>query len=339
MYQKNFNASLTIYKQKLSEYEQLTDTPEYQEIISTMPFQFLNATQLCRKLQLFESLEKKPHMFFSTVDEAKVFYKNLISFKSQSAKLLEDAAYMAQVGDVAEQINHLAKNDPYLGPAYQVLPNMEIINLAKQCLTEIPQYPRMLTKAFRYNYIESCILSLNTSELEWLCKANIIKSEDIDHISLTESYNDYAEKIGFLCRHFNRDAPIRQTFQVKLKGVTFANEDGSSRQDYLRELKSILDINPEADIKLRAESYTYVPETGSPEPAIRILWEDKCIGNIPKDMAADLLEKFNNPQYTADFVCLTGYQSDSYSIGCQIHLNVIASEYLQECSEKTTEER
>lgn len=337
MYQDSFNEHLKIYEQHLAAYEDLVNSSMYQEITSTMPFQFLSATQLCKTLELYDKLEKKPHMYFPNMDQAKVFYKNLISFKSQSNKLLEDAAFMAEVWAASEKVNDWAMSSPYLGTAYKIYPNQEIAELAKQCLVEIPKYPKLLTKAFRWNYIESCILSLNMPDLEWLCKASIIKAEDIDHISLTETHNNYQDKILALCQYFGREAPIQKTYQVKLKGVTFTNDDGTSRQDNLRELKNILDTNPNALISLTAESYTYVPEIGNPEPAIRILWDGKCIGNIAKDVAASLVEQFNNPQYTVNFAGLTGGQNDGYSLGCTVNLNVIASEYIKSAPENAVE--
>lgn len=326
--------ALNKYKEKLEAYDKLTSSPEYLEIISTMPFEFLNAIQLCEKLVLYQNLQKKPHMYFSNRDEAVVFYNNLISFRKRTSKLLEDATYMAEIGRLAQEINSFC-TCPYLGPTYFVLPNYEVINIAKKCLTEIPQYPRLCTKEFRWNYIESIILSLSIEDLKWMAKAGIIKNEDIDHISLIEKTNAYQDKIKELCEHFHREIPPEQSYTIKLKGVSFPNKDGSSRQEILKELHEYMKVNPSPQLTTR--TYIYTPEIGSPEPALAILYNGHEIGNVGKDIIAEIDAKFNHPQYTAELVDVYGGENNK-CFGCKIKLGVIAPELTKEINGKTESE-
>lgn len=322
-YKEEYNKIMSVYKKNMASYEDMISSPRYDQISCTMPFEFLNAIHLCEKLSLFEKLEKKPKMYFSNIDEALVFYRNLISFNQKTETLLEDASYITTVGTLANTINELAINSPYLGKTFCIRPNNELISLAEKCLSEIPRYPEMLTKAFKWNFIESAILSFNKEALKTMVDYNIIKAKDLDHINLTETMNDYQEKIHFLCTLLNHEHPILASYTLKLKAVTFSNEDGSSRQEYLSLLKQYAKAHPEETIKLTAESYIYTPEIGEPEPAIRILWDDKILGNIGKDVVKEIQEVFDKPQYTVLLKEITGGDK-GISYGCNIDFNVVA---------------
>lgn len=113
---------------------------------------------------------------------------------------------------------------------------------------------------------------------------------------------------------------------LKLKGVTFPNADGSSRQEHLKALKEYVDEHPDEVIPLTTESYTYQPEIGDAEPAVRIFWGTREIGNIPRVAAEELQEKYNHPQCTAVLKSVTA--PDNLNAGCTITLNVIAPQLL-----------
>jgi hypothetical protein len=331
-YQEQYDYNMRIYQKMLDGYEKAVSSPRYCEILSTMPFEFLNAKHLCDTLALYRKLDKKPRMYFYSVDEAVVLYRNLISFKSRSAKLLEDASYIAEVKHLADCLNSFVHESQYLGDTLCVSDNEEVFAIAESCLKEIPQYSSMLTKVFRYNYIESAISCLNTGDLEIMVSKKIIKAQDLDSIALTGQTKEYEEKIAFLCEILNHPQPTVATYNLKLKGVTFPNEDGSSRQENLKELQAYQESHPEEEIKLTAESYTYQPKIGAPEPAIKISWNGKCIGNVAKDVAAEVEERYTHPQCFAILDRLTGGK-ENMSYGCNIKFSIIAPGYA-----KATEE-
>ena len=66
---------------------------------------------------------------------------------------------------------------------------------------------------------------------------------------------------------------------TKIAGVTFENEDGTSRQKYLKEAYA---NHGEGELEL-------VPFDYNGEDAIRVLYDGTCIGNIPKNKVADVL--------------------------------------------------
>lgn len=73
-------------------------------------------------------------------------------------------------------------------------------------------------------------------------------------------------------------------FVTNIAGVTFDNDDGSSRQKIL---KGIMNRGGEGEVTL--EEYTY-----KGHPAVHVLIDGACIGNIPKDRvpeARELMDK------------------------------------------------
>lgn len=70
---------------------------------------------------------------------------------------------------------------------------------------------------------------------------------------------------------------------TRIAGVTFANPDGSSRQAYL---KAAYEDDCAGDMQL--DTYTY-----NGEDAIRVLYEGRELGNIPRDAVHKVLEVFD----------------------------------------------
>ena len=69
-------------------------------------------------------------------------------------------------------------------------------------------------------------------------------------------------------------------FETRVAGVTFRNDDGTSRQKYLKQAYNSDDV---FDVDL--ESYEY-----EGKPAIRVLLEGNCVGNIPANNVDEVLE-------------------------------------------------
>lgn len=69
-------------------------------------------------------------------------------------------------------------------------------------------------------------------------------------------------------------------FVTNLVGVTFDNEDGTSRQRILKDYY----ISGVKGSELSLEEYEY-----RGKPAVRVLLDDQCVGNIPKTRVGELL--------------------------------------------------
>lgn len=317
MYTKDFNE----YKNYLEEYNKRISSNKYQEIVNTMPFRFLNAIHLCEQLDLFQKCNPKPKMYFSSLEEAQLFYKNLVTFKKTSDELLENAAYIVELDKLRTDINLCVKDSPYLRNDLCVAEDKTLPDIAKKCVEILPKYPEMITKTFKWNFIESCIICFNCNDLGLMVDNKIIRDEDLDNICLTETINDYQRKVSFLYKYMDKPTLKKYTMSCKLKGVTFPNDDGSSRQENLKELKKYMEENPTETIHLQTQNYTYTPEIGEPEPAIRLLWNNKCIGNLSKTLAAELVN-YKESQYEIEMEKLAGGVDENMALGCAVKLTL-----------------
>lgn len=69
-------------------------------------------------------------------------------------------------------------------------------------------------------------------------------------------------------------------FLTNIVGVTYDNEDGTSRQKILKDYY----VSGVAGSQLNLEEFEY-----KNEPAVRVLLDGQCVGNIPKNRVAELL--------------------------------------------------
>ena len=102
----------------------------------------------------------------------------------------------------------------------------------------------------------------------------------------------------------------------KVVGVTFKNEDGSSRQKYIRQLKD--------DDFLTFESFEYEGET-----AFHVLDpRGHCIGNVPKSLVPTILDYYNKGYefdiFVADILGKDefGEWIDGYNAGVEMGIRI-----------------
>ena len=320
-YQKDKVATLEKYKKVIEEYNEVTSSADYFKCTTEFPYKILNAIYLCENLKLFQNTLRKPQMFFSTPEKAIIFYKELIALKKEKEDLLSSAYYIKKVEECAVKINEIRSKPPYFLDIQAVYADEELLNLANTALEIIPEYEQMMTKDFRYNFIESLITIFSEEEIQKFFDAGVIKEKDLQYLSENKPNNQsYNQKISNLLAKYNVENYI-DSYQIKLKGVTFENEDGTKRQDNLKRLETFLVNNP-GKVPLTAEKYIFThQDTGISKPAIRIKWNNLTLGNVEEPLAVECEEKFDNPRFTAELVRLSG--GGKVSLGCIIKLNII----------------
>ena len=332
-YENQYKEIFEKYEEMVSEFHKIVESSEYHDASMSASFDFLNALRLCRILEAFAKNPKENPVNFTHIDSVVVFYRDLIQFKQIAPTVLEKAACINHVGKMADEINEFVASTPYLGKAFSVYFDEDILKWARECLEEIPKYPTLLTKEFRFSFLQSVISALPREDLEILVAKKIISANDINNITIVAADKNYVNKVNYLCELLGHPAPVSEEYDLKLAGVTFPNDDGTSRQENIAEMEKYLADHPEEPIILSAEKYTYVPEIGDPEPAIRISWNGKCIGNLAKGVARDIDARYINPQFKAHLVSITG-GNDGMNRGCKIHFGIIAPEYVKTEEEK-----
>ena len=103
-------------------------------------------------------------------------------------------------------------------------------------------------------------------------------------------------------------------FYTKIVGVTFKNDDGSSRQNILETLSKLNSDN--RDIVLKRE-----PENAYDKNAIAIYFKNSRIGFFSKELAKEIsIEMDKGVNYTASISTITG--GGDYSFGCNIKVDI-----------------
>lgn len=318
-YTKEYTKDMNNYTNLLKKYQDMISTEEYHDICQTMPFTFLNAKQTAETLELYKDIGKNSIFHFKRADEAIVFYNTICDLKRNVDTLLENASYIVEAGKIADEINKTVENSVYLQNTLKVDVSSRIVEIAKECLNLLPNYPNLMTKSFLYSFIENCINCLNKEGLDQLIDLKIMKSAYMNEIKLTGS-EFYKENLSYLQKKFNLPVLLNEHHVIRIKGTTFKNEDGSDRQEILKRISE--EKNP---VTLECFSTIYTPEIGNPEKSIEVHWKGQCIGFIPKDIVKEVYEKYDNPQFTATFKEILGGKDISY--GCQIEFGIIAKEY------------
>ena len=333
-YKSNLQKSLDQYEALRSKYDALTNTEEFDYINSTLPFRFLRARYLSEILLLYQ--ETTAQIQFKTSAEATQQYRDIVNFKHEKDDLLNHASFMAEVIAMKDEINELVAENPYLTPSMSLPSFGRIEYIVKDCLKETPNYNKLLNKEFRFHFIESCIASLPQNEIAYLLQSKVILNSDLDKVPLTGS-DHYMNNLQYLREITGHTEICVKEIHTRIHGTTFLNEDGSNRQEYLQELSKAL--AEQTNIKLTAQLYDFIPDGGNPEPAIKIMWNHKCLGNISKDVVANIMKQYDQPYFKVEFEELIGGNSkgnENIHWGCKINLKVYAKQLLQE-NDKTEE--
>lgn len=100
-----------------------------------------------------------------------------------------------------------------------------------------------------------------------------------------------------------------RTIETRVVGVSHKNDDGSSRQQIISELYEGQDAS--------IEYYEY-----KGEPAFAVLDSfGNQIGNLSRDLAADIYRKYNGCNFIASILHITGDETTKY-LGCVVSIEV-----------------
>jgi len=107
------------------------------------------------------------------------------------------------------------------------------------------------------------------------------------------------------------DEPL-EIIETRVAGVTFENDDGTSRQEILKKCK------PGEPIKL---VHSPMPEH---EYAVKVLRENgEQLGHIPREDAEDVADWLNSANtVTAKIKRITGGKKDKPTLGCVIEIRI-----------------
>lgn len=324
-YTFNLKKSLDAYNDLFSNYSDYAESTRYAEISRTMPYEFVSGLNICRILESFNNDEISSKMAFTSAQDATAIYNRIMNFNNKYKDLLESADFVIETKTRADAVNALVSESLYLPTTMKIKADGFLESIARECLEKIPKYPDYLTKKFRNRFTESCIESLPNEELDKLIMNKLIKSSNLDMISPIGS-KEYEAHLAHVCNVLQHNEIAVASYKQSIKGTTFDNEDGTNRQSILKEIEEL--VSQGKTVFLTAEQFSYKPEIGNEEPAIKVLWNGKIIGYIAKDVVFDVLNRFENPKFKIELKEITGGEKVKY--GCNVDLKVYSMAPMKE---------
>lgn len=319
----------TVFEQHRNKYNLLVNelndmymSDIYKEAVNSASFEFLRALYLAKRIDIYTNSEsgKKPEFIFTSVQEALSTYADIVNFHKNSEKLLSKAVIINQVDSKINEINAFVKQSDYLTSDYLIEPdNTQLESIAKEVLGLIPKVEKSLNSNLRLDILKDICNHFNSNQVVYLAGKKMFHVSDIDKLVKVVTTDNGKENIKALCDNFNLDVVPVKTEVLRIKGCTFNNEDGSSRQENIRQLEEFINTNNTTP-SLEVINFTYKPEIGDEEPAAKIVWGDKEIGVLPRDVAIELHNNYADKIITAKANKVLGGGSVSY--GVEITLDI-----------------
>lgn len=333
-YTESLRNKMNEYESLVREYDAKKTSDQYAAAISTAPFEFIQAIHVCELLEAFNGDNPPSRMRYDSASDAAAVYMKIMDFKNKKQEVLEMASAIVDAGEIADKINSLVAEDAYLSNSMKVEKNETVFNFAKRAMEVIAGYDSLLSHKFRDRFTESCIESLPTEELDKLVAGNIIRSVHMDNIPMKGS-RGYEEKYRHLCIDvFDKKDICLGKYTQALKGVSFSNEDGKSRQELLAKIAEKLNKGENVDIT--AELGTYTPELGKPEPSVTVKWGNDIIGFLQKESARQIASWSDKRIcINASVNKITGGEKNKDVYGCVIDVDVRAM--INEMEKKETD--
>lgn len=146
----------------------------------------------------------------------------------------------------------------------------------------------ILRKRNMWIHILVGLLTYGVSVLIYL----VVYFKNKDYFDMTRNPEIYAEKNNLRC------------FHSKIVGVTYNNDNGTSRQKYLSSVKQFDELN------LRI--YEYKPG----EKAVGVFYNNNQLGNINADLVDEIMDYMKHDQLISIIATPTG--SEGKTRGCNI---------------------
>lgn len=332
-YKQIYDANQAKYEEMMNKYNNIVNSQEYQTAIYSTPFDFLRILYLAKRIELYTNAKEgqKPVFKFSSVQEALSTYVDLIHFKENAAALLDKAALICQAEQIADKINRFIILSDYLSDSLVIKREERISSIAKECLQVLPSVAREINSDLRIALLTDMCNTFNDRQITQLAIKKVFKKEDIDNLVKRVTSEKGKANIKAICDVYGIDIVPIKTVDLHLNGTTFPNEDGISRQENIKELEKYLKTADNPPV-LTVEPFMFKPDMGAQEPAVRILWGDKCLGMLPRDTAISLHEEWSDKVLTAKVKNIVGGGRVFY--GVEITLDIC-----EKSKEKDIEER
>lgn len=281
-------------------------------------FRLLDALELMRRVKLFNSM---PEHVFSELQNLRAFESKMGQIKnyfSCASEILDIAATIQTYYNAVRTINAHAEKSAFLDDSYKIQVNEDMRTIVGELLSLAPSISNEMVKIYHDAILRSAVYVLSVEDLIVLDSSGYLTSEKMISIMKEAQTEEMYDKLNRYYASIGKGEFVTEEIKSKLVGVSFPNDDGSSRQDYLSNLSKAMESSPQ-DITI--EQYLFHNASGQDEPAAKVLWQNKCIGNIPAALMAELVTKYTDPVITGKISSI-GKSDNTQYIGASLELTV-----------------
>lgn len=265
-------------------------------------------------------LDSNPEMFSAELHDAndyKRYLNDIITVYRQASELSDKITALYVYQKNAEAVNAWLAEREFFPDDYKIAPifSSDVNCIMNDFFAAKKVLENIASERFKTKVLIAAINELDVANIEELRNAHYYDDIDLSDVAPTE------KNAANLALFSQSKEDKTETFSTRLKGVSFPNSDGSSRQEFLKELQATpytMTEKPHLDIV----PYIYTdPETGSTSPAARVLWGNKEIGNLSATLVANINAAYSSPVYSAELEKVMG-DVTSGPLGCSIKLTV-----------------
>ncbi len=302
-YNEECKKAMEEYKKFHAEFEEIISSDVYKIAQQSLIFDFLEAKYRCDYLKLYSTGGK---MRFRDSQDAFAFINSIKEIKKNTGKLLEGASIVAKADDVANEVNELVALSPYLPADLMIDFDHKFGMLAKDVLKELPEYGNMVTKKFREDFLISCKEQLSDDSLLRLAQYGVITKNDMDLFKGSSS-----EKV---LNDFFKDAPETINRTCRIRGTSYKNPDGISRQTILKQ------IHESPNMCILSAKRGKWEDNGVVKPCVEVYREKDLVGYLPQELVDEMESRFKDPSYKV-FASKFLRGSDEY-LGLEVKVSI-----------------
>lgn len=278
----------------------------------SISFALTDENRVLEKLKLLNENKEESSLGFGSVKEAVAFLKSVTSFPDRRKQMINNATEVYLFTKKIREINRFVKENPFLGNECMYPDHREAGRAAKEYLNNAPSFSALYNKDAQVNIWTSCCFEFTKAEMEELLKEFSPHPDIIEGLPVFNN-EKYLANLSAIKSTAEILFEKVEECKVRLKGVTFNNDDGSSRQEYLKKLQEACKTGPQL---LRAHKWTY-----NGDPAIKVYWGEKEIGGLPAAFAKELAEKYAH--YEVELTVENVAGGDDFNYGCEVNVVVL----------------
>lgn len=318
-YKDMYNAEKAKYSKKLQVLNEGKEQYNIDKILETTAYRVMDALHLEEKISVFKESDGKLVPNVSSASAFKEQVDELKAFMAEKETLLNDASLLHLYFNNINKINQFVKSDCHFLPhdVFIISIPATLKKAVDKFVHDTVNFEQALMKEYLDTLYQTAIKNLSDVELKVLIDEELLSAQQVKNYYNQLMTAENKPKFDALFQHLGVAIPATEVMQTKLKGVTHDNEDGSSRQEYLKELQDAHAKKPQS---ITVEQYIY-DDGKEKSPAARVMWGNKCIGCLAATLMEDLTSGYNGEfQLSAEIVKVNG--GADYNYGCLIDLSI-----------------